>query len=70
MADELKRLVARNVSDGPKILNATPPVVLQAGEATDRAILISDAELENAKLYEWFEFEVKAAAKAEKAKPE
>ena len=70
MADEaLKKVVARNVTDGPKTLNATPAVTLQAGQSTDGEVEISAAELENAKLVEWFEFGAKAKAepKAEKA---
>lgn len=65
MADEaLKKVVARNITDGPKVLNATPAFTLQAGEATDGEVLISAAELENAKLVEWFEFGSKAKAEA------
>ena len=72
MADEaLKKVVARNVTDGPKTLNATPAVTLQAGQSTDGEVEISAAELENAKLVEWFEFgakpapEIKAELKSE-----
>jgi hypothetical protein len=50
-----KKVVARNVTLGPKVLNASPAIVLQAGESTEASVLISDAELEMAKLSEWFE---------------
>jgi hypothetical protein len=55
MAGTLKKVVARNVTGGPKVLNAMPALVLQAGESTEASVLISDAELEMAKLSEWFE---------------
>lgn len=69
--DALKKVAARNVTNGPKVLNATPAITLQAGESTDGEVLISDAELEMAGLTEWFEFgQAKAEAKPEpKAEP-
>lgn len=60
--------VVTNTSDGPKVLNSTPPTVLQAGASTDGPVEISDAELAIAKDHGWFEFG-KAAAKEAETKP-
>jgi hypothetical protein len=52
----------KNVTDGPKVLNAMPPALVQAGETVD--VEIKESELENAILFGWFE--VLKPAKAEK----
>lgn len=52
----------KNMTDGPKVLNAVPVIVLQAGETAE--VEIVDAEFDAAILSEWFE-----EAKPAKAKP-
>lgn len=64
--EALIKVVARNVTLGPKVLNASPAFVLQAGDSTDGEVLIESADLEMAKLSEWFEF-AQPEAKASKA---
>lgn len=44
-----------NVSGGPKVLNALPVIVLQAGQGTDGEVEISDAELAAVEATGWFE---------------
>lgn len=46
-----------NNSDGPRVLNSTPPIVLQAGESTDGPVEISDAELASAKAAGYFDLD-------------
>jgi hypothetical protein len=55
-------IVVKNVTDGPKVINAKPPMLVQAGETAD--IDINEVELENAILFGWFE--VVKPVKAEK----
>lgn len=43
----------RNVTDGPKVLNACAPIILNPGEA--QVVEIIEAELESALLSGWFE---------------
>jgi hypothetical protein len=45
----------KNITDGPKVLNSTPIVILQAGQETDGPVEITDAESDSAILSEWFE---------------
>ncbi len=66
MADEKPKTVKQvvtNVSDGPKIINSIPPVILQAGQSTDGPVELTEAEVAAAKDGEWFKFGA-AAAKA------
>lgn len=42
-----------NASDGPKVLNVSPPVILQAGESIDAEM--AEAELASAKASGWFD---------------
>lgn len=46
----------KNITDGPKIINGEPNVVLQAGEERDD-LVISDAELASARGTGWFEID-------------
>lgn len=69
MADvKMIKVHAANQTNGPKVLNASPIVTLQAGQSTDGEIEISEAELAAAKKTDWFKFgappkpEVKPAA--------
>jgi predicted DNA-binding protein (UPF0251 family) len=54
MADYLK-VVATNITDGPKIFNSAPPGVLAAGASTDVEVSITPEELESMRFSEWFE---------------
>lgn len=55
MADiKTSKHTVTNTSDGPKVLNSTPPTILQAGASTDGPVEISDAELAIAKEHGWF----------------
>ncbi|BEV00081.1 hypothetical protein [Novosphingobium olei] len=49
--------IISNVSDGPKVVNAIPPFVLQAAEATPEPVEIDDAEIAVIKARDWFEVE-------------
>lgn len=55
--------VVTNSSDGPKIVNALTPVILQPGESTDGAVEMTEAEYAVAKDGGYFAFGA-AAAKA------
>jgi len=57
----------KNNSDGPRILNSTPPILLQPGQATDGPVEISDAEFKSMSGTGYFSFESDAPAKAKKA---
>ncbi len=56
--------IVTNVSDGPKVLNALPVIVLQPGQSTDGAVEMTEAEHEAAKATEWFKFGAAARAAA------
>lgn len=58
--------VVTNVSNGPKVLNAIPVITLQAGEATDGAVEMTEGEYAVAKGTEWFKFGAAAAKEAAK----
>lgn len=62
-APKLTKAHLTNVSGGPKVLNASPSILLQPGESTDGPVEISEPELEAALLSEWFA-EAKKADKA------
>ena len=68
MADAPKtgKHVVTNTSDGPRMLNAMPPIVLKAGESTDGSVEMTEAEQDGAEKSGWFKFGA-AAAKAAKA---
>jgi len=48
----------KNITDGPKIINATPIAILQGGEEQDD-LTVSDAELASASKTGWFEIDGK-----------
>lgn len=59
MADEAPKIVkatATNVSDGPKVFNSAPSVVLQPGQSTEGEVDISEAELKSMKGTGFFKF--------------
>lgn len=57
MADEKNiRVVVRNATDGPKVLNSIPPGVLVAGDSTDDPVEMTAGEYASAKKTGWFEF--------------
>ena len=61
----MAKVTVTNLTDGPKVLNSTPVMVLQSGE-TAEGVEISDAESESAQLSEWFKFDKPGkAAKAD-----
>lgn len=47
--------IIKNVSDGPKIVNALLPFILKAGESTGEPVEISEAELAVIAEGDWFE---------------
>jgi len=53
--------IVTNVSDGPRIINASPAILLRPGESTPDAVEISPEEYEVAKGTNWFAFGAKAA---------
>lgn len=55
--------IVTNVTNGPKVLNCTPPGLLAAGDSTDDPVEISDAEYVIAKETGWFKFAAPKAAK-------
>jgi len=61
MAD-VSKVSVTNASDGPRVFNSTPPIVLQAGQSSDGPISISAAELKSMKASGHFEFGESAAA--------
>lgn len=56
--------VFTNTSEGPRVLNSLPPVILQAGQSTDGAVEINEAELKSMKDVGHFEIGAAAAKKA------
>lgn len=48
----------KNISDGPRVINATPPVALQPGDEVE-GLTISDVELSIASKTGWFEIDGK-----------
>lgn len=65
MADQkIVKHVVRNITNGPKVLNAIPPGVLAAGDSTDEPVSLTEAEYEAAKATGWFEFGAKAKEEA------
>ena len=57
MAEEkIVKHVVTNTTDGPKVLNARPAVVLQAGQSTEGQAEMTEAEHNAAKATEWFKF--------------
>ena len=60
----MAKAIFKNITDGPKVLNSQPVIVLQAGEATPQPVEISDAESDSAILSEWFEVVKPTKAKA------
>lgn len=73
MADDAPKMVkatATNVSDGPKVFNSAPSVVLQPGQSTDGEVSISEAELKSMKGLGYFEFGAAKAAADTKGEPD
>jgi hypothetical protein len=58
--------VVTNITDGPKILNAIPVIMLQPGQATDGAVEMTEGEFASAKATDWFKFGAAAAKAADK----
>jgi hypothetical protein len=56
--------IIKNVTDGPKVLNSRPVMLLSAGADTIEAVEISEDELDQALLSGWFE--IVKPAKVEK----
>lgn len=57
----------KNLTDGPKVLNALPVITLQAGEETADPVEISDDEATSAAVSGWFELETVKPAKGKNA---
>lgn len=53
--------IVTNVSDGPKVLNALTPGVLQPGDSTDEAVEMTEGEFKAAEKTGWFKFGSTAA---------
>ena len=51
----MQKVTATNVSDGPRVFNSTPAVILPEGASTDGAVEISEAELGSMKASGYFE---------------
>ena len=67
MADtKTAKHVVTNVTDGPKVLNAIPAIVLQPGQSTDGAVEMTEGEYAVAKEGDWFKFGAAAAKDAAK----
>lgn len=62
MADKIIRTDAENTSDGPHMLNAIPPVRVEAGQSV-QDVDMTEAEYESAKDYGVFKFSHKQASK-------
>lgn len=68
MAEEkIVKHVVTNSTDGPKVLNSRPAMILAAGAATDGAVELTEGEYEAAKATDWFKFGSAAAKAAEKS---
>lgn len=51
----MAQVIIKNVTGGPKIVNAFAPFILQAGETSAEPVEISDAELAVIANGDWFE---------------
>lgn len=51
----MAKVTIKNVTAGPKVVNAAIPFVLQAGETSAELVEISDAELAVIEHGDWFE---------------
>lgn len=60
---DMTKVTVTNTSDGPKIFNSSPAIILQGGEATDGEVEISAAELESMTGLGHFEIKQSKAAK-------
>lgn len=61
MGDTLT-ITAKNVSEGPRILNALPPIILQPGKSTDGPVEITEPELESMEATGYFEITLEGSA--------
>ncbi|PTQ13735.1 hypothetical protein CLG96_00170 [Sphingomonas oleivorans] len=66
---EYLKVAAKNVSEGPRIFNAAPHIILQPGQSTAGAVDISEAELASMTATGWFEIGAAPPARGRGAKP-
>lgn len=53
---DVKTHVVTNTTDGPKVLNSSPPQILQPGQSTDGPVELSEGEIAIAEGHGWFKF--------------
>jgi hypothetical protein len=54
--NDMKKVIATNATEGPKVFNSTPAVILQGGAATEGEVDITAAELASMKASGHFTF--------------
>lgn len=64
MAEVFIKVTATNITDGPRIFNSAPQVILPAGASTEGEVSITPGELESMRTFGQFEIVEAGASKA------